>query len=198
MTRIVISTDSQHIADLAQKNHIDVPYLRPVELAEDQTLMYPVVEHLLRFLEEQEQYKPDIIVLLQPTSPFRKSHHIDEVVGILKSTDADSVVSVVEVPHNFNPLSVMQIVDNMLMPYIKGQGTKVLRRQDKPKVYARNGAAIYAVRCKSLFAHENFFGDVCHPYVMQEEDSIDIDTLYDLEIAECLMSKRVIENDAEG
>ena len=129
-----------------------------------------------------------MIVLLQPTSPLRRAEHIDGAVNLLFKTGAGSVVSVVEVPHQYNPISVMKIEDGQLVPFLPGEGTRVLRRQDKPRVYARNGPAVLATRTSVLFECASFYGERVVPYLMREEDSIDIDTPFSLLVAELLLA----------
>ncbi|MFH2012804.1 MAG: acylneuraminate cytidylyltransferase family protein [Pseudomonadota bacterium] len=186
LNRIIISTDDYEIAEIGKRNGIDVPFMRPKELAEDDTPTLPVVKHAVEYLEKVNGYKPDIVILLQPTAPLRKSHHIDEALGLLiNSPDADSVVSVTEVPHQYNPYFIMKIEDGTLKFYNEG-GIKHTRRQNLPKVYSRNGA-IYAFRLETLNNKNSLYGDICLPYVMSFEESANIDSSYDLKIAEMLL-----------
>lgn len=189
LTRVILSTDDKKIAGVARKYGIEVPFMRPQELAKDDTGTLSVIEHALKFLEEKEGYSPDIIVLLQPTSPLRRASHIDAAVDLLIKTGADSVVSVVEVPHNFNPISVMSLEKGRLAPYSKG-GKPILRRQDKPKVYGRNGPAVLVMKREIVFNKKSLYGSHIRPLVMAQEESIDIDTLFDLKIAEFLLKCR--------
>jgi CMP-N-acetylneuraminic acid synthetase len=189
LTRIVLSTDDAEIAALARQAGLEVPFMRPAELAEDDTAMLPVIQHAVRALEG-EGYRPDVVVILQPTSPLRREEHIDAAIDLLLSTGADSVISVVEVPHQFNPISVMRIEGDRLVPFVPGEGTRVLRRHEKPRVYARNGAAVYAVRYSVLMSEGSLFGDNCRPLVMEREESIDVDDEFDLFVAGALLDQR--------
>jgi CMP-N-acetylneuraminic acid synthetase len=184
LTRIVLSTDDAEIAEYGRLHGIEV-CMRPSELAGDDTPAVPVVQHVISHLEGNG-YRSDIIVILQPTSPLRRAEHIDGAVQALISSGGDSVVTVVEVPHHFNPVSVMRIEDGRLVPFLAGHGTSVLRRQDKPRVYARNGAAVYAVRTDVIKAG-SLFGSDSRPYEMSPADSVDIDRPEDLVIAEALL-----------
>lgn len=187
LSRIVLTTDDQEIASLGKKSGIEVPFIRPARLASDDSPTLAAAQHAVAYLENSEGYHPDIVVLLQPTSPLRKSSHIDEAVELLISTGADSVVSVEEVPHRYNPCSVMRIKEGRLVTFLESEQTKIFRRQDKPKVYARNGAAVYAVRYETLMQHNSLFGENCRPLIMKPEESIDIDTLFDVKLAESLL-----------
>lgn len=200
LTRVVVSTDDPEIADVARAAGVEVPFLRPPELAADDTPMVPVLQHLLRTLERDEGYVPDALVLLQPTSPLRRAEHVDAAVALLAGDPAaDAVVSVVTVPHHYHPWSVMRLDDGgALVPVVEGEGTRVLRRQDKPVVYARNGAAVYAVRRDVLLEQGTMFGRRCLPLLMTHEESIDIDGPFDLELAELLLARRAASDAAVG
>ena len=190
VTRTVLSTDDEEIAAVGRAYGVGVPFMRPTELARDDTPTLPVIQYTLQTMEKRENYRPEVIVLLQPTSPLRQARHIDEALNLLIETDADSVVSVVAVPHQFNPVSVMQIENGRLIPFIKGEGIQILRRQDKPDVYARNGPAILAMRYDTVIKRESLFGEKCVAYVMDNYSSVDIDTEEDLAYAEFLMKRR--------
>jgi CMP-N-acetylneuraminic acid synthetase len=101
--RIIISTDDQEIDDVAKGYGVEVPFLRPAELAKDNTPHLPVMQHAVAWLKEQEGYEPDFVAILQPTAPLRQAFHLREAVDLLKRTGADSVVSMVEIPGHFSP-----------------------------------------------------------------------------------------------
>jgi CMP-N-acetylneuraminic acid synthetase len=185
LTRVIVSTDDPAIAQCAKACGVEVPFLRPPALAADDTPMLAVLCHALDILQQQDGYVPNMVVLLQPTSPLRKAEHIDEAVRLLLDSDAESVVSVVEVPHQYNPVSLLRVESGCLVPYLNGP--QVLRRQDKPALYARNGPAVVAVRHQVLLEQKSFYGNVSHPLVMSAESSVDIDQPADLALAECLL-----------
>ncbi len=189
LNRIVLSTDNEEIASIGRKKGSKVPFLRPEELAGDDCPTLPVIQHAVNFLEEKENYRPDYIVVLQPTSPLRTAEHIDEALHILMETGADSVVSVTEMPHRYNPCSIMKIVKGKLVPFIQ-EGEKYTQRQLKPAFYARNGAAIYAFKYETLIKKNSLYGDDCRPYLMSKADSVDIDDMIDFDFAEFVLSKR--------
>ena len=186
LTRTVVSTDDPEIAAAAQALSLDVPFLRPPALAADDTPMLPVVQHALATMQSTGDAF-DAVVLLQPTSPLRRGDHIDAALELLASSGADSVVTVVEVPHQFSPVSVLRIEDGRLRPF-QG-GPKPTRRQDKPRLYARNGPAVIAVRA-AVVAAGSLYGDDSRPLVMPMRDSHDIDSADDLELVELLLSRR--------
>jgi CMP-N-acetylneuraminic acid synthetase len=190
LTRIVLSTDDPEIATLGHDAGVEVPCLRPPELAQDDTPMLAVVQHLLRYLLEAEGYRPDIVVLLQPTSPLRQPWHIDAALTILLNDPAaEAVVSVTEVPARYNPYYALFVKDGRLH-FFQAQGAKYTRRQDLPKFYTRNGA-IYACRWVTLMEKNSFYGDDCRPYVMSEAESVNIDSQLDFRLAEVLLMQEV-------
>ena len=130
-----------------------------------------------------------MIVTLQPTSPLRNQTHIDEAIDLISKDDnADSLVSVTKVAHNMVPESIMKINSSgYLVDYLK-QKTKVLRRQDKKRYFARNGAAIYITKYEKI--QDYVFGGKIIPYYMNEIESIDIDSIDDLLIAELYLKHR--------
>ena len=117
---MVISTEDEEIAGVARQLGVDVPFLRPAPLAADDTPMLDVLTDLVGSLERREAYRPDVLVLLQPTSPFRRAGHIDAAVDLLLSSGADSVVTVVPVPHQFTPSSLMRLEGTRLVPWSEG------------------------------------------------------------------------------
>ncbi len=185
LTRTILSTDDEAIAEVGKSCGVDVPFLRPKELARDNTPSMEVVAHVLSELRTREQYEPAIIVLLQPTSPLRTSAHIDAGVAMLQKTGADSVVSVTEVPHALTPNMVMRIVDGKLQP---PPGTVPV---DTETFYRRNGA-LYVFRTEVFLRSPNRFGDDCRAMIMHSEDSLDIDSSFDLLLAEKLLQDRAI------
>jgi len=187
ITRLILSSDDERIIQYCREQGVEVPFKRPSELAEDASPMIDVILHAVKFLEKEEGYKPDIIVLLQPTSPLRTARHIDEALAKLVNSDADSIVSVQEVPHQFNPYSVMKLEGEYLKPFLTYDERKNIR-QLKPKFYARNGAAIYAFRYECLIKKNSIYGDKILPYFMRMIDSFDIDNLDDLKLIEMVIN----------
>jgi N-acylneuraminate cytidylyltransferase/CMP-N,N'-diacetyllegionaminic acid synthase len=188
LTRILVSTDDEEIFALVQTLGLETPLLRPKMLAADDTPMVDVLLDVVATLERRETYRPDAIVLLQPTSPFRRAEHVDAAVDLLATSGADSVVSVLPVPHQFTPSSLMRLEGSRLVPAAEGELR--LRRQDKPHLFARNGPAVVAVRTNTLVERRTLYGPDTRGLVMTREDSIDIDDKFDLEVAELLMRAR--------
>jgi CMP-N,N'-diacetyllegionaminic acid synthase len=150
--------------------------------------MIDVLIDALGALDRREQYRADVVVLLQPTSPFRRADHIDAAVDLLTSSGADSVVTVMQVPHQFGPESVMRLHGDRLEPWV--EGATFTRRQDKPILYARNGPAVVATRARVIVDGHALYGADTRGLIMSREDSFDIDEAFDLKIAELLMASR--------
>jgi CMP-N-acetylneuraminic acid synthetase len=172
VSRTVVSTDDDEIAAAAGDAEI---LRRPPELSTDETPMLDVIQHAV------EHVQPcDVLVLLQPTSPLRRPEQVDEAVRLLLDSGADAVVSVVEVPHRYEPSSLMELRDGRLVAR-----SEPTTRQAKARLYARNGPAILALRPSGL--GEGLYGGDVMGYVMNEADSLDVDTPHDLELAELLL-----------
>jgi CMP-N-acetylneuraminic acid synthetase len=189
LTRTVISTDDPTIAEYARNAGLDAPFLRPAELATDTATSIDVAIHALEWLRVHERWVTDVLVLLQPTSPLRLSRHIDEAFALL-AIDADSVCSVMEVPHRFNPWTVLRLDDGHLFDYHAGElPFDRHRRQGQPKLYARNGPVVIVTRAATIMAR-SFYGERSVPYFMSSAESIDIDDREDLAVADWLLNER--------
>jgi len=192
LTRLLVSTDDSDIAAAVRAPGVEVPFLRPADLAGDETPMLDVLVDLLSSLEERERYRPDVVVLLQPTSPFRRAGHIDAAVDLLTSSGADSVVTVVPVPHQFTPSSLLRLEGDRLAPWLDGPAPT--RRQEKPRLFARNGPAVVATLARTLLEQKALYGADTRGLVMSREDSLDIDEPFDLDVAELLMAARAAKH----
>ncbi|MCB9111291.1 MAG: acylneuraminate cytidylyltransferase family protein [Anaerolineales bacterium] len=183
--RLILTTDSVEIAEAGKILGIEVPFIRPAELARDDTPMLPVIEHALQFMEAQG-WQPDTILLLQPTAPLRKAEHIRTAIKMLVDLKCDSVVSVVEVPRHFAPDFVLRLEDGKLKPFL--DGPLVTRRQDAHPAYSRDGT-IYAFRRDMFVLKHNIYGDDCRPLIIPGDQSCNLDTMDDWQEAEKMIMK---------
>jgi N-acylneuraminate cytidylyltransferase len=179
--RSVLSTDSERVAAEGRRAGLEVPFMRPAPLAQDDTPMLPVIEHAVNALAERG-WDPEIVVLLQPTSPLRTGAHIRAAVQALRDTRADSVVTVVELPRHLSPDYVMRIDEGRLVPFLP-EGTRITRRQDARRAFERDGTA-YVFWTKTLRETRSIYGTHCHPLIVDRRESINIDTPDDWEEAE--------------
>jgi N-acylneuraminate cytidylyltransferase len=179
ISRIIVSTDDEEIAAVAREYGAETPFLRPSEFAQDRTTDFPVFEHALKWLEEIEGYKPDVVVQLRPTSPIRPVDMVDNAVSILvQHGDADSVRGVVPAAQNphkmwrFNgydaPLNPLLHVDGIAEPYNAP-------RQILPPVYWQTGH-IDAIRAATITSKQSMTGNVVYPLVIDPRYTVDIDT----------------------
>jgi CMP-N-acetylneuraminic acid synthetase len=185
--RIILSTDSPEIADAGRRAGLEVPFVRPATLAADDTPMVPVIVHALSELARQG-WSPELVVLLQPTSPLRRPDHIRAAVKMLRDTGADSVVTVVEVPRHLSPDYVMRIEDGRLRSFLP-EGERVTRRQDARPAYSREGT-VYAFRRSTIEKSGGIYGEDCRPLVIDPSDSLSIDSPADWDEAERLLSRQ--------
>jgi len=179
VSRVIVSTDDEEIAAVARQFGAEVPFLRPSELAQDRTPDLPAFEHALKWLEDIESYKPDIVVQLRPTSPLRPGNMIDSAVKILvENPDADSVRGVV--PSGQNPFKMwrFQGYDKPMRPLLEVEGIAEpynAPRQILPSTYWQTGH-IDAIRTKTITHKKSLTGDVVYPLVIDPRYTVDIDT----------------------
>jgi CMP-N,N'-diacetyllegionaminic acid synthase len=187
LDRIILSTDSNEIAEAGRRSGLEVPFMRPASLAEDDTPMLPVVQHAIDTLSAGG-WTPEVIVLLQPTSPLRRPSHVRDAVTMLRETKADSVVTVVELPRHLSPDYVMRIDDGVLRPFLP-DGARLTRRQDARPAYSRDGT-VYACWRATLDRWGTIYGERCQPLIVNAADSLSIDTPDDWAEAERRLAER--------
>ena len=187
INKVLVSTDTENIAKIAKQYGAEAPFLRPEEISGEDSTEMQFFEHALDWLAKNENYVPDLIVLLYPTSPFRRPETIDRAVEkIFKYPDADSLRSIKlcsEHPHK------MWVIDNnLLKPLIKSErsSSHTLSYQLLPKVYVQN-ASIYITKPKTIREMKSPIGDIVVPFIMDETESIDINNPIDFKIAEMVV-----------
>jgi len=188
LTDIIVSTDDPEIAEISREFGAQTPFIRPSDLASDEAQSALVIEHALYFMENLNGFKYDAILMLQPTSPLRTSQHIHESLDLFKSEECDSVVSLVSVGGN-HPLRMKRLVNKHLVNYVDQGFWNMKPRQSLPDIYIRNGA-IYLIRRGAFLQQKQLIGDKCLGYVMNDSESINIDTPIDLKIAELLIKDK--------
>lgn len=192
--RVVCSTDDAEIAEVARAYGADVPFLRPAELARDDTEDWPVFAHALRWLEEHEGWVPDLVANLRPTSPFRRPEHVDRAVELLLRTGADSVKSVsLARQHPHKMWTFAPNGSDLLEPFVKSafrlaRGPDVPRAQLEP-VYWQNGL-VDVTRRAVILDQGVMIGATVAGLVTDPTDAIDLDSPLDLAFAELAMAHR--------
>ena len=191
LDRIIVSTDHEGIAEVSRKCGAEVPFVRPADISEDVDTEY-VLQHAIKFLEN-EGYKVNAVVLLQPTSPFRKPETIKKCVELYKNEiTADSVVTINNV-EGHRPEWMMTIDDNnKILPYaspFKHEGKSVIRlpaRQSFPELYRMNGS-VWVTSRDLLMKHSLVVGPNAFSVVTADIEAVDIDTPVDFIISDALM-----------
>jgi len=148
ISKIVLSTDDPEIAHVGLNEGIEVPFLRPSELAQDSTPTLPVLQHALEYYATMGEYF-DAICLLEVTSPFRALEFLEAAIAKFISTDADSLVSVLPVPANYNPHWTFEEEDSGFLKIATGESKIIPRRQELPKAYFRDGS-IYLTKSEVI------------------------------------------------
>lgn len=193
LDRVILSTDDEAIAACAREHGCEVPFLRPPELAQDDTPHLPVLQHAVAWLAERDGYRPDAVMILQPTSPLRRPDDIRRAHALLERHEVDSVVSVGEVPAHLNPMRMLRVDEQgRAVLFVTGQPVRhrINRRQDMPPAWVMNGA-IYAFRTRVLWAAEpSLYGDTTLAMPMPEPFGLSIDTLEDWAEAERALGVR--------
>ena len=182
INRIIVSTDDHSISQISKKYGAESPFLRPISISKDTTPIGNVISHSLAFLNNQN-YIPDVIVLLQPTSPLRTSILIDQGINKLLNSKADSVISVSKIKqHPFGSFSI----HNKYLKFFKSNSKIFFQRQKYPPLYFPTGA-LYVFWNKTFNTYKSIYGKKILPIITPEEESIDIDTNFDFFTCEMIM-----------
>jgi len=186
LNSILVSSDDTDILEIAESFGIHA-IQRPSELADDYAFTLNVIHHALASLNMEF----DAVMTLQPTSPLRTFNHINTAIQLFSDdNDADSLITVVQVPHKFSENSQMILDGKYIRPF--NEENIVLRRQEKPTIWARNGAAIYITRRNRI--KDFIFGGKIIPMEMNKLESVDIDDMEDWVLAEAMiLYKKSIE-----
>ena len=174
---LVVSTDDHDIAEISAKYGANVPFIRPDELARDSTPSIDVIIHALQYFDGQG-LEYDAVCLLQPTSPFKPEGFIDKCIEAYIRSEADCLVSVLEVPHQFNPHWTFQPKEQGLLRIATGEDELIPRRQELPKAYYRDGS-VYLIGRKNIMDHHKIVhGNIAYE-VSDPEFYCNLDTLKD-------------------
>ncbi len=195
LTKIIVSTDSLDIAVTAKEAGVEAPFLRPVELAQDHTPTLPVIQHVIHWLKEKgESY--DAVCLLQPTNPFRPVGFIDRAIKKFIESGADSLVSVLPVPTEYNPHWVFEPIQNGYLKIATGESRIIPRRQELPVAYFRDGS-VYITKTNILLEKDSLYGDTITYIEADPTYHVNIDTLEDWKKAEELVTPFYLNNNQE-
>jgi CMP-N-acetylneuraminic acid synthetase len=192
VSRVVCSTDDVEIAAVAEAAGAEVPFLRPAELAQDRSEDWPVFVHLLDWLEEHQNWVPDLIVNLRPTSPMRTSKHVEYAIRLLLDTGVDSVKAVClarQHPHKMWLRRGDAEIESFLKTSFRLSRGPDVPRAELEDVYWQNGV-VDVTRIQVVREQRTMIGRRVAGLVTRPEESIDIDTPMDLALAELLYAQR--------
>lgn len=178
--RVIVSTDSLEIKDVSEKFDAEVPFLRPKRLASDKSNIIDAVLHLLGYLKVKEKYEPDIIFLLQPTSPLRDYKDIVNSYNLFNKLRTEALVSVCKTHHE-----IWHIIDNKLK-LANPSSLKLINRQERPGTYKQDGSMIYIIKTDALLRYRDFIPKGTAAYVIPKWKAVDVDEMEDFELAEFL------------
>jgi CMP-N,N'-diacetyllegionaminic acid synthase len=186
LTQIVVSTDDEEIAIVAGMLGFKPPFIRPTALAQDTSTSLEVVQHAIAFFENQNIFF-DAVCLLQPTTPFREKGFIDQAIEKFIASRADSLVSVLPIPHEYNPHWAFEESENGLLKIATGDEKIIPRRQELPMAFHRDGA-IYITKTEVL-KNGSLYGKSIAFIESNPDFYVNIDTIKDWELAETLLIK---------
>ena len=196
VTRVIVSTDDEEIAEIARQWGAETPFLRPEEFARDNTLDLPVMQHCLAWLKENEDYQPDMVLWLRPTSPIRPRRCLDDAIQtLLDHPDADSIRGVIPAAQNPFKMWTLDSRSGELLPLLKVEGIREpynAPRQGLPDAYWQTGH-IDAIWTKTILEKQSMTGDVIFPLMIDPRYTVDIDIASDWESAERLLSDDSLE-----
>lgn len=184
LTKVILSSDDPEIIAAAKDLNLEVPFIRPEELAKDNTPTLPVLLHALDFFQAKGIHF-DAVCILQVTTPFRTKSFLDEAIRRFKAAGTDSLISVLEIPHEFNPYWAFTVNNDNTLKTAVGDSKIISRRQELPKAYHRDGS-IYITRTEVLQGKNSLFGDSIAYIESSRETYVNIDTVSDWETAEKL------------
>jgi CMP-N,N'-diacetyllegionaminic acid synthase len=188
LTRIVLSTDDPDIAEVGRRCGLDVPFLRPSELAADDSPTLGLVQHALTYFKDRH-VGFDAVCILQPTTPLRPPEYIDGCIALLEESGADAVVTIVPVPPEYNPHWVYFTADDRRIVLSTGESAPIPRRQDLPPAFRREGS-VYVTRSEIVLERGSLFGDRLLGYEVDPALSVDINTPSEWACAERMLEAR--------
>ena len=187
LTEVMVSTEDSQIKEVAKSLGIKVPFIRPMELAQDHTPTIDVIIHALSWFGNKNIFF-DAVCLLQVTSPFRTLDFLDKAIEKFILTDCDSLVSVQKVPHEYNPHWTFEVNADGNLKIATGETEIIPRRQDLPTAFHRDGS-IYITKTELLLKEHSLYGKNIAYIESESEFYVNIDTIQDWEKAEEIIKK---------
>jgi N-acylneuraminate cytidylyltransferase len=196
VTRIIISTDDVEIAEVAQAYGAEAPFMRPAELAADDTPDFPLFEHALHWLAEHEGYRPNMVVQLRPTTPLRPRGMVDQAIDILTADPAADCVRGVTVPKQTPYKMWRDGANGTLLPLMDTEFAEPynMPRQHLPATYWQTGH-VDVIRSETILQKHSLTGSRVRPIMIDVNFCVDIDTLVDFDLAEEAIRKKHLDID---
>lgn len=182
--RLIVSTDDPAIVKVAKKYGAEVPFIRPAELASDTAPTLAVLKHAVKYIEDNDRFKPDLIVLIQPTNPLVRSADVDGAIVKMIATKTNSCFTVSEISQR--PEWMYTLSGKKPKLFLSPRNSEKKRSQDLPKLGIINGA-VYVMKYDTLMKKNRIRDENTSIYTMPKERSVDIDNHFDFEIAKALM-----------
>ncbi len=190
--RIIVSTDDNEIAEISRKYGAEVPFIRPKELADDTASSMDVVMHTINWICENDTENYDYVCLLEPSSPFASHQDLNDALELIEKSGADTLLAMKEAEVSTRFIHSLDENGGLSEFYYAVKDQASVRRQDQKKEYTMNGC-MYIAKWDYFMANKLFHSENSVPYVMPEEKSIEIDTMFDYEIACSMVEKGMVD-----
>lgn len=188
LTRYIVSTDDIEIQKVAIQYGAEAPFLRPTELASDNSSSVDAIQHAVAWVEDEEGSTYDYVVELMCTNPMKTSNDIDTAIEKLIETGADSVIGVHKL-EDHHPIRIKKIIDDRIEDFCLPETLETRRQDLKPEAYIRNGS-IYALRRDHLMVEGKRYGsNNSRPLIMSPEKGVNVDSYIDFKLAEILIKE---------
>jgi CMP-N-acetylneuraminic acid synthetase len=189
VSSVILSTDDKEIAEVGRQHGLRVPFLRPAELARDDSPTLPVIRHAIEWAESNGEFY-EAVCILQPTTPLRSAELVDRCIGLLETSGADSVTTMLPVPARLNPHWVYFEDATGVFRLSTGESEPITRRQNLPPAFHRDGS-VYVIRRDVVMDQNSLYGQTLRGVVVDPDDSVDIDSPEDWALAESMLQKRL-------
>lgn len=189
ISRVIVSTDSEEITKVAREAGGEVPFLRPTELAQDNSSEWLVWRHALNFLKESDGTYPDVLIVVPATAPLRAVSDLERCLDEYEKNLADIVITVTEA-HRSPYFNMVKVHPDGTVDLVLPPDGAVVRRQDAPVVYDMTTVA-YVVNPEFVMTRNSLFEGRVRSVLIPVERALDIDTAFDFKVAECLLNNKM-------
>lgn len=188
LTDYIVSTDHEEIAKVAKEYAAEVPFIRPADISTDQASSVSALQHAVKFMEDREGFKYDIIVETMCTNPLKTVEDIDGSIEKMLKTKADSVIAVHQL-EDHHPARIKKIVNDKITDFVIKEPNEARRQDLQPKAYIRSGSIYCMKRDYLMEKNMRYGGDNSRPYILDEKKAVNIDSESDFLLADILINK---------